>query len=317
MNYIDIIIIIILILYLFDGFRRGFISVSLEIAEFLLSVIVALKFYPNVAKYISTFFSIPTFWQNIIGFLLVWIIAEIIFSLIARLVKSVIPGFLKRSFPNRILGIFVSFIKGLLIIAILLTLFFASPFLPHVKNAISSSLIGNTIVLKSAKTFVNFQKQLGGEIEQNSLYLTSKPSGETTKLNFKPKDYVVDSQAEQKMFDLVNLERKKAGLKPLVSSEELQKVARAHAWDMWQREYFAHISPDGIEPLLRVLNAGIKFQVVGENLALAPNANLAHIGLMNSPSHRDNILDNNFRQIGIGVIDGGIYGKMFVQNFTD
>jgi len=38
---------------------------------------------------------------------------------------------------------------------------------------------------------------------------------------------------------------------------------------------------------------------------------------MNSPGHRANILGASFRRVGIGVIDGGVYGEMFVQEFTD
>ena len=61
----------------------------------------------------------------------------------------------------------------------------------------------------------------------------------------------------------------------------------------------------------------IKFSAAGENLALAPNVSLAHQGLMNSPGHRANIMSGDFGKVGIGVVDGGIYGEMFVQEFTD
>ncbi|KKR88441.1 MAG: SCP-like protein extracellular [Candidatus Gottesmanbacteria bacterium GW2011_GWA2_41_12] len=64
-------------------------------------------------------------------------------------------------------------------------------------------------------------------------------------------------------------------------------------------------------------NAGIFYTEAGENLAFAPNVNIAHAGLMNSPGHRANILSPDFGKVGIGVIDGGIYGEMFVQKFTD
>ena len=63
--------------------------------------------------------------------------------------------------------------------------------------------------------------------------------------------------------------------------------------------------------------ANIEFTYAGENLALAPSTPLAMQGLMNSPGHRANILNPNFKKIGIGVIDGGIYGKMYSQEFTD
>jgi len=44
---------------------------------------------------------------------------------------------------------------------------------------------------------------------------------------------------------------------------------------------------------------------------------LAMQGLMNSPGHRANILSPSFHKVGIGVLDAGIYGEMFVQEFTD
>jgi uncharacterized protein YkwD len=77
------------------------------------------------------------------------------------------------------------------------------------------------------------------------------------------------------------------------------------------------VNPDGKDPFARMEDAGIKFLVAGENLALAPNVDLAHEGLMNSPGHRANILTAEFGKVGIGCIDGGQYGKMFSQEFTD
>ena len=94
-------------------------------------------------------------------------------------------------------------------------------------------------------------------------------------------------------------------------------MARAHADDMFKRGYFAHDTPEGVDPFQRMQNAGIVFGLAGENLALAPTLEIAHTGLMNSPGHRANILRDGFRKIGIGVLDGGVYGKMFVQEFTD
>jgi len=62
--------------------------------------------------------------------------------------------------------------------------------------------------------------------------------------------------------------------------------------------------------------AGVSYRYAGENLAGAPTVEMAHNSLMNSPGHRANILNANFTKIGIGVVSGGPYGKMFVQMFT-
>ena len=90
-----------------------------------------------------------------------------------------------------------------------------------------------------------------------------------------------------------------------------------NAKDMMERGYFSHFSPEGNDVASRLNEAGVDYLVVGENLAYAPSVNLAHQGLMNSPGHRANILSADFGKVGIGVIDGGIYSKMFTQVFTD
>jgi uncharacterized protein YkwD len=63
--------------------------------------------------------------------------------------------------------------------------------------------------------------------------------------------------------------------------------------------------------------AKIKYSQAGENLALAPDVEIAHNGLMNSPGHRANILTPEFKKVGIGCLAGGTHGKMFSQEFTN
>jgi uncharacterized protein YkwD len=60
---------------------------------------------------------------------------------------------------------------------------------------------------------------------------------------------------------------------------------------------------------------GISYKYAGENIAGAPTVEKAHSSLMNSPGHRRNILNPNYTHVGIGIIDGGPYGKMFTQLF--
>jgi uncharacterized protein YkwD len=97
----------------------------------------------------------------------------------------------------------------------------------------------------------------------------------------------------------------------------MTNVAREHAKDMWKRKYFGHISPEGKDVGDRLYEKNITYFIAGENLALAPTVSTAHQGLMNSPGHRANILDPQFNQVAVGVIDNGVYGKIFVQIFTD
>lgn len=120
---------------------------------------------------------------------------------------------------------------------------------------------------------------------------------------------------EQKMVDLVNKERVAQGLKPLQVDMKLVKVARMKSQDMIDKNYFDHTSPTYGSPFDMMHNNGITYNYAGENLAGAPTTDSAHTNLMNSPGHKANILNVNFTKIGIGIIDGGPYGKMFTQEF--
>jgi uncharacterized protein YkwD len=119
------------------------------------------------------------------------------------------------------------------------------------------------------------------------------------------------------MLDLVNGERTRARLRPLAADERLRQVARAHSLEMFELDYFSHSSPTSGSPFDRMHAAGIPFVVAGENLAYAPNVDIAHQGLMNSPGHRANILRPEFGRVGIGVIRSLVQGSMFTQDFTN
>jgi uncharacterized protein YkwD len=127
---------------------------------------------------------------------------------------------------------------------------------------------------------------------------------------------IVDPAAEARMLELVNAERAKAGLRPLVADERVRAVARGHSEDMFRAGYFSHTSPSGDGPAERIRRGGIPFMAAGENLALAPTVDVAHSGLMASPGHRQNILTPEFSRIGIGVVSAGPHGLMFTQNFV-
>ena len=120
---------------------------------------------------------------------------------------------------------------------------------------------------------------------------------------------------EKQMLSLVNKERTSRGVEALQSNLELAKVARVKAEDMIDKGYFSHTSPTYGSPFDMMRQFGIRFGYAGENLAGAPTVSSAHTNLMNSSGHRRNILNDNFDQVGIGVVDGGPYGKMFVQMF--
>lgn len=106
---------------------------------------------------------------------------------------------------------------------------------------------------------------------------------------------------------LLNARRAEAGLDPLRPSATLARAARDHSEDMGARRFFAHRTPDGVEPAQRMVRAGYPRGgvTVGENLAWREEAKAtpAEIveGWMDGPGHRANILRPEFEEIGIGL----------------
>jgi len=121
---------------------------------------------------------------------------------------------------------------------------------------------------------------------------------------------------ELKIVELVNQERLKRGLPLLKVDMELVRIARMKSQDMVTHGYFSHYSPTYGSPFDMLKKAEISYLYAGENIAGAPTVEMAHNALMNSLGHRKNILNPNYTHIGIGIVEGGPYGKMFTQTFV-
>jgi uncharacterized YkwD family protein len=123
------------------------------------------------------------------------------------------------------------------------------------------------------------------------------------------------SADENYILEQVNAERAKSGLAPLTMDKRLVQTARAKSQDMIDNGYFDHDSPVLGSPFDQMKRSGIPYRNAGENIAGNSTAGGAMEDWMNSPGHRANILNPDFHRIGIGVIDGGPYGKMMTQQF--
>jgi len=110
---------------------------------------------------------------------------------------------------------------------------------------------------------------------------------------------------------LHNRDRAARGLPPLRENARLRAAAVAHARDMVRDGYFAHERPGGADMATRILDAGYgrhRASSLGENIAwgtgrLATAAEI-HRAWMASPGHRANILQRQFREVGIGIALG-------------
>jgi len=120
---------------------------------------------------------------------------------------------------------------------------------------------------------------------------------------------------EKEMVQLVNQERTSRGLKPYQVDMDLVKVARVKAQDMVSKGYFSHTSPTYGSPFQMMQTFGINFRAAAENIAQNRTVASAHTSFMNSSGHKANILNPSYEYVAIAVVDGGPYGKTFVQMF--
>lgn len=317
-NWVDLIIVIILIYYGFEAFRYGLWGLLIDFASFLGSLLISLSTYKFVAGLIKSNFNLPLSFDNALGFIITAIIFEIILSNIFIILVKRIPKKIRTNKYNKLLGLIPAMGEALILISFLLTSIVALPVRPDIKKAVSESKIGSLILTQTAGLEKAINEVFGGAVNDTLTYFTVEPkSGETIQLKGGIDHLSYDHDSETKMFADVNHERTSRGIAALESSSKLVGVAEAYAMDMWQRHYFSHYNPEGKTIGDRLRAAGIYYQVAGENLALAPTEQTAMTGLMNSPGHKANILDKDFHKIGIGVVDNGIYGKIFVQEFTN
>ncbi len=318
MNWVDLIIVVILVFFIAEFLRVGFWVIFIDFVSFLLSLIISLRFYPSASNFLKTNFNIAGSLSKAVGFLLVAIISEAIVGFVLMKALARIPGRLRKNKELKKLAIFPAVGETLVLVSFFLTLIVSFPVAPKIKSDISQSKIGGYLIRETSGLESKLSEIFGDIIEDSLTRLIVKPgSRESIAINVESRNLEVDAKAEAEMFWLVNEERKKAGLSELIWRSELVPVARAHATDMWERNYFGHVSPDGKDVGDRLDDAKIAYKVAGENLALSPTTQIAHTGLMNSEGHRANILSPDFNRIGIGVIDNGFYGKMFVQIFTE
>jgi len=315
-TWIDILIIVVILLYIYGGYRQGFLRMFVDILGIFISFILALKYY-SLAGEVFVGWGLNQNLAKPIGFFVLWTIAQIIFWGLTVLLFHYIPSILHDNRINKILGTIPGAFKGLIIVAIFLIILMILPFSTKVKNALSQSSVSGYLIRASAK-IENQMETVFGQINNTLTFIGPVPADNgVSQLDFRTNNFQNNQDGEQAMLDLLNQERIKNGLSPLIMDPLIRNVARSHSMDMLQRGYFDHNDLSGATPSDRLMLAHATFQVAGENLALAPSIDLAHIGLMNSPKHRENILDPDFGRIGIGVMDAGVYGLMITQDFAD
>ena len=129
---------------------------------------------------------------------------------------------------------------------------------------------------------------------------------------FQKKQAVLGEQSinTEEILQLINKERKDQKLNLLKINSKLTDAASAKTNHMFSAGYWGHFAPDGTSPWKFIKNSGYNYAFAGENLAKNYNQSKNIVNSwMNSPTHRKNILSNNFEDIGLFISRGEIEGK--------
>lgn len=317
-TWVDLVIIIVLIIFIHQGFVNGFWSILIDFISFFGALVISFQMYKLVSSFLHSNFSFSHSVANATGFLIAAVVVEIGLSFLFSYLINKLPQKILKNHVTKVLGVILSVGQGIILIAFALTLAISLPISPVIKTDISNSKIGTFLLNKTTGIEKDINSIFGGAVTDSLTYLTVEPQSKgTIALDNKTLNLNVDRNSETKMFQLLNSERTTRNIAPLTWDVRLVVVGENYAKLMWADKYFGHYDPEGRDVGDRLQAAGISYAIAGENLALAATTEIAHTGLMNSPGHKANILETRFKKVGIGVIDNGFYGKIFVQVFTD
>ncbi|MBK0380799.1 CvpA family protein [Mucilaginibacter segetis] len=318
MNYIDLLLSLIFVACIWVSTTRGFILSSLVLISWIGSLIIGFLGYSYIAWILLKLSPSFGVWAAPLGFFIAVIIGRVILDKLEGLLLHEVPERAHNNVINKILGVVPGVINGYIWATLLATLMLLIPFTNSISQKTRDSKLASALVNKVSwlddKMSPVFSNALNHTLNGNGAELGEEKSVKLpfTKDNAKPRP-----DLEAQMLILVNKERTSRGLNPVKADPEMTVVARKHSVDMFVRGYFSHYTPEGTNPFGRMKKGNITFITAGENLALAQTLSIAHKGLMNSPGHKANILNPSFGRLGIGILDGGIYGLMITQDFRN
>lgn len=323
-NLVDIFITVFLISWVIHGYWRGFIVSSIALVDFITSLFIAARTYELLGAFANSY-GMPKSYATLLAFLIIFVTVHALLNVVEyHYIQPVVIRSLSRhhlSRLDRLAGIVPTTIGGIIWLALILGILSWFPLSDYAKSTIAASTLGSPIVEAATIMEPQAEKIAGKAIEDTLASRTTgnhKDGGENWRPNIPANQKLeFDIGAEAYMLLLVNQERRLRGLQILTFNPKLRDIARSHSMDMVKNNFFSHKSPTTGYPDERLVKGGVIYMADGENLAYSQDIDMAHTNLMESPGHRENILNSAFGKIGIGIVNAGPYGYMCTQEYTD
>jgi len=321
-NYLDITVYVFIVYFLFLGWKRGAIYQIYYLFSLLMAISLSFRYSFDIGLYISNWLNSNLQLSEIFGGTLVFIAVLTFASFFQNLVKNFST---KADFGGKLLGVGISIVLSNLILTLIFTGITLTSIPQQFKSPLQNSNLVNFYIDPEGSPQQTLELIIGTDLLKvvNRINeLTGKSSvviEEDGCLEIPKYSQSVISENTEFAVELYNqiaYERESENVDGLELNQLLSDVAIQYAKEMYVEGFWCHKNPFNGEVVTdRLSKVGFPYKVVGENLAIASSVRAGHNSLMESESHRNTILDNEFRRVGIGVVSGPL-GLIIVQVFS-
>ena len=321
-EYIELFVYIFIVFFVINGWKKGFLLQFFYLMVLLISIALSFRYSDQVGSYISSWFNSNIQLSEIFGGVLIFITVLTVSSFFQNFLAN---NKKQRDVGNKILGGFVS----LLVSNLILTLIFTITSIISVPQFFEDTIENSNLVSFYTDTSGTPQQALELITGTDLIKVVSRIKDLTGKSSvvvgeqgcieipkYSLSNLSNNNEQKDELYALLLTERSNQNLPPLELSEKLSDIALNYAYTMYQDGFWCHKNPKNGELVGdRLSKQGFPYIDIGENLALSSSVRSGHISLMNSESHKNTILDNEFKRVGIGIVSGPL-GLIIVQIFS-
>ena len=321
-EYIELFVYIFIVFFVIYGWKKGFLLQFFYLMVLLISIALSFRYSDQVGSYISSWFNSNIQLSEIFGGVLIFITVLTVSSFFQNFLAN---NQKQRDVGNKLLGGFVS----LLVSNLILTLIFTITSIISVPQFFEDTLENSNLVSFYTDTSGTPQQALELITGTDLIKVVSRIKDLTGKSSvvvgeqgcieipkYSLSNLSNNNEQKNELYELLLTERSNQNLAPLELSEKLSNIALNYAYVMYQDGFWCHKNPKNGELVGdRLSKQGFPYIDIGENLALSSSVRSGHISLMNSESHKNTILDNEFKRVGIGIVSGPL-GFIIVQIFS-
>ena len=321
-EYIELFVYIFIVFFVINGWKKGFLLQFFYLMVLLISIALSFRYSDQVGSYISSWFNSNIQLSEIFGGVLIFITVLTVSSFFQNFLVN---NKKQRDVGNKLLGGSVS----LLVSNLILTLIFTITSIISVPQFFEDTIENSNLVSFYTDTSGTPQQALELITGTDLIKVVSRIKDLTGKSSvvvgeqgcieipkYSLSNLLNNNEQKDELYALLLTERSKQNLAPLELSEKLSDIALNYAYAMYQDGFWCHKNPKNGELVGdRLSKQGFPYIDIGENLALSSSVRSGHISLMNSESHKNTILDNEFKRVGIGIVSGPL-GLIIVQIFS-